>query len=302
MALEYSDKKKGSSYRGDWLDPFVRFECGHESTNPHVVMRLHQRVSDREGVGICDDCSRAARDADQKKSAEELALQSVAFSMGEGLSPLTGAREKVERAEKLRAAFFRALQKEGEMARHSFYTPQEQDEGREIIEAVYSEAKEQNEAAWWLASPSRDNPVRHVLILCQEIIGRLRALEEKRFAPVSCGHDGPRIATGARQKMFCLSCREKGVYTLIQAPVVTPSVVLPALEGTMRQVAWAEKIRLSFYTELSSHAANHPEDADKIEALRARMLEQRQARWWIESPSRDTPKLHLRRLLSSAKK
>jgi hypothetical protein len=302
MALTFGDRKQGPYYCGDWDEPHVRFECDHESYDRDIVMRLYRQVKAGNGVGLCDECGKKKRLADKQKSAEEATIQSVAFAMNEGLRPLTGERAKVELAEKLRAAFFQAFHKEEAALGHSLYTPQDQEEGLAILEAVSSEVKEQTEAQWWIDAPHHDYPSRQVLELCKEALKRLLTIEKReRFARTDCGHRGTKRAVGARQKMFCAKCIEKGAEALIQPERIAPSDVLPELEGTERQIVWAEKIRLSFYAAITEHESMHPETKEKLDKIRNRMKARVKAKYWIESDSRENPKAHLKSLLSPRK-
>jgi hypothetical protein len=294
MSLIFGNRLKGPYYDSDWDEPYVRFECDHVSEDREIVIRLYRRVRSGAGVGLCEECAKKKSAEERKKNAEEAIVKSVAFAMEEGLRPLTGTRAQVEWAERLRADFFHALEKEESAVHLPFYTAQEKEEALEVLEAVRSEIKEQTEARWWIDSPRRENPQHHLIELCADALVRLRDTETRaRFSPVTCGHPGPMQPMGARQKMFCVSCQEQITQRLLGRGHIEMLSVgqhvkagLTPLEGSEKQVSWAQKIRDNFFHELMRI---EKEDGVIVRRVAREALRQTKAKWWIDQANRDKP-------------
>ena len=79
------------------------------------------------------------------------------------------------------------------------------------------------------------------------------------------------------------------------APVATPARALPALVGSEKQVAWAEKLRAEVFAFLDcqaeslikyyceDHSATPAEAAADLAKLEAELVGQSAARYWIDS-------------------
>jgi hypothetical protein len=282
----------------DYKEPHVLFECLHESTDQNIVMGLYRRVRLGLGVGLCAECEDKKRKEELVQQQEERVLKSVASALEDGLSPINGTRAQVEWAEKIRADFFQELKRQSLWSNDPIYNDEERGEAREVLDAIRAEASERVEAKWWIESQHRDKPGLHIISLCEEAIVRLREVEDgSRFAASTCGHSNAFYPFGPLRKKLCAVCQmevNKRTQIQVEHHIELLSVVeqikagLSTLEGSKKQVDWADKIRESFFHLLLGLEKKNKEGIILRRVCRE-AAQQTKAKWWIDQPNRDVP-------------
>jgi hypothetical protein len=105
--------------------------------------------------------------------------------------------------------------------------------------------------------------------------GRRRRIEELTGTPCPACEQAKRTeATAAANAEAAKAASEAG---------------LPVLQGSEKQVAWAETIRMKAIAEAEAaiaRTATTPERQEQVAPLLAKLKAQDQARWWIDSRSK----------------